>query len=219
MKLASLIILAYERPEFLKRMMVSLLTTPSGYPMEIIVCNDGSKDPEVFEYLTGLVKLKRISLLINNCGKNVGIEKNVRRGIACSSGKYIFKLDTDLEFTSNWLKEAIDILDTSYKIGAIGLVDYRRYDPNDERFWGVTEKRGHLEVTDFVSSAYGFRREVFDELGKYMRHDGWHLVLKNKGYKLALKDVVDNFGFGQSIYVGDDGKAVNMDNPPLTFNP
>lgn len=217
MKLASLIVLAYERPEFLKQTMVSLLTTPMGYPAEIIVCNDGSKDPEVFEYLTGLAKLKKISILINNCGQNVGIEKSVKRGIACSSGNYIFKLDADLEFTENWLKKGIDALVTKKNIGAVGLVDYRRYDPRDERFWDVVKSNGVLHVKDFVSSAYGFKRETFDKLGHLMRHDGWHLVLQNMGYKLVVKDVVNNFGFGRSVYVGEDGKAVNMDNPPLIF--
>lgn len=212
--LASIIVLAYERPEFLHKTMESLLSVPSGYPMEIIVHNDGSKDPEVFNYLVHLAAEKKISMFINNCGDNQGIEKAVKRGIACSNGDYIFKLDTDLEFTEGWLEKAVKLLEKK-EIGAVGLVDYRRYDPKDERFWDVVEKDDYLEVKDFVSSAYGFRREVFNKLGYLMSHDGWHLDLSKLGYNLAIKDVVNNFGFGKSIYVGTDGKAVKMDNEPL----
>jgi glycosyltransferase involved in cell wall biosynthesis len=217
MKVASLVVLAYERPEFLKVNLESLLTTPSGYPMEIIVHNDGSTDPAVLDYLAQVAKDKRISMLINNCGKNQGIEKAVKRSIACSSGEYIFKLDTDLLYTENWLKKAIKVLETDPLIGAVGLVDYRKYDPKDERFWDVEEAEEYLLVQDFVSSAYGFRKEVYDHHGWQMSHDGWHLFLRGKGYKLAIKDVVTNFGFGRSIYVGPDGQAVNMNNPSLTF--
>ena len=215
--LASLIVLAYERPEFLHRMMTSLLTVDSGYPMEIIVHNDGSTEDEVFQYLTSLAHEKKITILINNCGQNVGIEQSVRRGIACSSGDYIFKLDTDLEFTPGWLGKAVAILEHEETVGAVGLIDYRKYDPADSRFWEVTEMPNFLWVKDFVSSAYGFTRTVYNAAGKYMKHDGWHLKLQELGYRLVIKDVVNNFGFGRSIYVGSDGLAVDMEHPPLTF--
>lgn len=215
--LASLIILAYERPEFLHRTMESLLSVPSGFPMEIIVHNDGSKDPEVFNYLVHLAAEKKISMFIQNCGLNQGIEKAVKRGVACSNGDYIFKLDTDLEFTDGWLDKAVKILDNDIEIGAVGLVDYRKYDQNDERFWDVVPCGEYSIVKDFVSSAYGFTRRTFDRFGYLMSHDGWHLELSTLGYKLALTHVVNNYGFGKSIYVGTDGKAVNMDNEPLKF--
>lgn len=215
--LASLIILAYERPEFLHRTMESLLSVPSGFPMEIIVHNDGSKDPEVFNYLIHLAAEKKISMFINNCGPNQGIEKAVKRGVACSNGDYIFKLDTDLEFTPNWLAKAVEILKSDERIGAVGLVDYRKYDPSDERFHVVEDNGEFLWVEDFVSSAYGFTRKTFNKYGYLMSHDGWHLALRDLGMPLALEHVVNNYGFGKSIYVGKDGKAVNMDNEPLKF--
>lgn len=217
MKPASLIVLAYERPEFLRVTMESLLSTPSGYPMEIIVHNDGSKDQEVFSYISDLAMDKKITMFINNCGSNQGIEKAVKRSIACSSGDYLVKLDCDLTFTENWLKRGMEIITQHKEIAALGLIDYRKYDPNDNRFWGVREEDDYLDVDDFVSSAYIFPREVFNRFGNRMSHDGWHLYLKSIGFKIAIKDVVNNFGFGRSIYVGPDGQAVKMDNEPLTF--
>ena len=217
MKIASLIVLAYERFDFLQRTMESLINTEMGYPAEIIVHNDGSTDNKILEYLAYLAHERKISILINNCGKNVGIEKSMKRGIACSSGDYIFKLDSDLEFTPNWLKRVVDVLEGDLKIGCVGCIDYRIYDPNDKRFHNVREMDGYLESDNLVSSAYGFRREVYDLHGKAMQHDGWHKYLFKQGYKLAIKDVVENFGFGQSIYVGADGQAVKMENEPLTF--
>ena len=139
------------------------------------------------------------------------------RGIACSSGDYIFKLDADLEFTDGWLLKAVNLLENEFDLGVLGLIDYRRYDPSDVRFHEVFDRGDCLVVKDLVSSAYGFTRETYNTAGDSMRHDGWHLALQKAGYKLLIKDVVNNFGFGKSIYVGADGKAVDMDHEALTF--
>ena len=127
-------------------------------------------------------------------------------------------MDSDLTFTENWLKKAVDVLKKE-EIGAVALVDYRKYDPKDLRFQNVTKKGNYLESDNFVSSGYGFRKEVFDKHGGQMKHDGWHKYLHRIGYKLAIVDVAENHGFGKdTVYVDlKTGKAVKMDHKQLTY--
>lgn len=205
-KHASVCVLSYQRLDFLKRMMDSLLNTPSGYSMEIIVHDDGS-DQEVKDYLYGLLRGKNISYLILNGGKNRGIGESIRNSFKIASGKYLFKLDTDLEFKPNWLKEAVDILKDTH-IGAVSLFDYRHYDQNDERFEVLKETDKYKIVSDFVSSIYGVSRDIYEKFKYTLDTDGWHQYIKQQRYSLAItkEDLVHNFGFGieKSIYMDKD---------------
>lgn len=200
---ASLCILAYERPDHLERMLGSLYSIDSGYPMEIIVHNDGSKDNRVRDYLHWLGQRKLVSYVIENCGPNRGVEKPLKNCIGVSSGDYIFKLDGDLIFTEEgWLKKAVDMIDDK---SVVCLLDYRNYDPEDKRFHNITDKGEYFESDNFVSSAYGFTRDTYNKWGHEMGNDGWHKFLHRKGYtlKIAKPDMVRNEGFGEnSVWVG-----------------
>ncbi len=204
MKFASLCVLSYQRPEFLKRTLESLINTPAGYPYELIVHDDGS-DQEVKEYLYELQRSGKISWLIINNGKNMGIGKSIQNCLRMASGDYLFKIDTDLEFEPNWLWEAVKILDNSTMIGCVSLFNYRNYNADDDRFNIIEERDGYNIVDDFVSSIYGFRRDVWKTWGDDLGADGWHQHLKKISYELAITrhDMVHNFGFGadKSIYV------------------
>jgi glycosyltransferase involved in cell wall biosynthesis len=183
--------------------MNSLLTVDSGYPMEIIVHDDGSDD-KIKKYLSSLARQGKISYLIQNAGKNRGIGEAIRNCFKIASGDYLIKCDTDLEFKPGWLKETVRILQDE-KVGAVSLFNYNHYDPNDKRFKIEQEKDNFYVVSDFVSSIYGVRREIYEGYKNTLDTDGWHQYIKSKGYNLAIskKDFVDNFGFGlfKSIYV------------------
>lgn len=204
---ASICILSYQRLDFLKKTMESLFNTVSGYPMEII-CHDDGSDPEVKKYLFSLLEEKKISYLLLNGGKNRGIGTAIRNCFKIASGKYLFKLDTDLEFKENWLKEAIEILERP-SVGAVSLLDYNNYNPADERFKTTQVlEYGDLKykiVTDFISCLYGVKREVYEQFKDHLSTDGWHQYIKNQGYYLAIsnEDKIVNFGFGEntSIYL------------------
>lgn len=203
----SICVLSYQRPDFLKRSLDSLINTPSGFPMEILVNDDGSQSETqnlIYKYL----RAGKISYAIFNGGQNMGIGKSIHNCFDISSGNYLFKADADLEYTPGWLKKAVDILQFS-NVGCIGLFDYRHYDPKDERF-NIIGRAGksHYFVDDFVSSIYGVRREMYERYGKCLGHDGWHQSIKQKGYSLAIpqQDLITNFGFGAntSIFVTTD---------------
>ena len=219
---ASVCVLSYKRIDYLRRMMASLLTTDAGYPMEIIVHDDGS-DQRVTNYLYDLLAKKRISYLILNGGKNRGIGEAIRNCFKVASGKYLFKVDTDLTFEDGWLKKGVEILQDK-EVGAVSLFNYNHYDPNDDRFKVEKTKETHLVVSDLVSSIYGVREAIYEEYKDKLSTDGWHQYIKEQGHDLAISDVdlVQNFGFGigKSIYVTEeDGKPVptKTHKDPLLF--
>jgi len=222
MKYASLCLLAYKRPEFLKRTVNSLLTTDAGFPYELIIHDDGSSDLSLDSYLNGLAVGGNTSYVIKNVGKNRGIERALKACIGVSTGDYIFKLDSDLEFKKGWLAQAVKLLEVS-NVGAVGLFDYRNQDPKDKRFHNIMRivNLPCWESDNFVSCAYGFKRETFEKYGHLMGDDGWHLELHRRGMRLLITrpDVVKNYGFGleRSVWVGKDGKAIKTHKEPLIF--
>lgn len=213
-KLASLCILAYKRLDRLKDCIESIHET-IDFPCEIIVNLDGG-DRDCFEYLTQQYKENKISKLILINGKNRGVGISQANCFKVAEGDYIFKIDTDLTFKKGWLSQSVDILENNPNVGAVGLFNYRYYDPNDTRFNIIKEEKNHLIVDDFVSSVYGFREEdLFEEEGFWYSDDGFHTRLKDKHKYLAITKenfaFNSGFGIGNSVYV-----TGTMDNPRKT---
>ena len=216
---ASLCVLSYERFDFLKKSIESLKgSTKNRY--ELIINDDGSQDERIIQYISDLQIDKNLSYAIFNAGQNMGVGKALRNCIGVSSGKYIFKLDTDLEYSYKWLEIATAILEKYTDIGCIGLFDYLHYDPYDKRFAHIENRGDCIIVEDFVNSGYGFKREIYEKYGNAMGDDGWQQHVKAQGYKLAIPkvDLVVNFGFGEgrSIYV-QKGKAIEFHPEPRVF--
>ena len=134
----------------------------------------------------------------------MGIAKSIHNCLGVASGNYLFKVDADLGYRPNWLKEAVSILDHK-EVGCVGLFDYRNYDPNDGRFNKLERKENFFIVDDFVASLYGFTKDTYEKWGRFIGQDGWHNFLQTKGYDLAIssRDLISNFGFGlgKSIFV------------------
>lgn len=229
MKFASLCVLSFRRPDFLKRSIESLHRN-TKYPFELIINDDGSKDDAVYDYLEDLLSKEKVSYIIKNAGQNMGVGKAFRNGIGVSSGDLLFKLDDDLEYLPGWLTTVSNILENNGDVIACGLFNYRNYAPDDDRFQILEERDDCLIVNDFVNSGYGVRASAFEEYGHVLGDDGWHTYMRGQEYgvsngsklkwKIAIpkRDVVFNFGFGKnSVYV-KDGQVRRKSEVPLIFN-
>ena len=223
MKFASLCLLAYKRPQQLKDCIQSLKQN-TDYPYQLIVNIDGG-DSWSIGYLTELLTQGKISNLIIAGGNNRGVGRAFQNCLAVAEGDFIFKLDTDLTFKPNWLSKAVKILETNTDIGCLGLFDYHKWDPNDERFKfenNIIEQRENcFIVKDFVSCAYVFRSKD-KQIIEPIEDDGNHTKFNKLGTKLGLIDVTDNVMFGvyKSTYVsGTEEKPYKtpVHNEPLVF--
>lgn len=220
--IASLCFLAYKRPDQLRDCMLSLVRT-IDYKSEIIINYDGIESMRDFPNYPA-------SKIIIAKGNNRGVGRSFQNCLGVAEGDYIFKLDTDLIFRPNWLSSTIKILDDNPDIGAVGLFDYNRQDPNDERFKPennvIATRSDCLLVKDFVSCGYAFRRSTLNDMWvDTVPDDGFHTMIAGSNSKsslLALNDCVDNVSFGfKSVYVRvkPDGTATKTPtySEPLIF--
>jgi glycosyltransferase involved in cell wall biosynthesis len=204
-KHASLCLLAYKRPEQLKKCIKSLKDT-ADYPYTLIINVDGA-DSECQSIAFNFLELGEVSHVICTGSNNRGVGRSFQNCLGVAEGDFIFKIDTDLTFEHGWLSRAVEILENNRDIGAISLFDYNHYDPNDERF---SPSANHLQVRedcivvkDFVSSIFGFRNMVLPEI---IPDDGLHQTIASRfgsGLAITKQDYVKNsgFGVGKSVYV------------------
>lgn len=201
-KFVSLCVLAYKRPEQLKRCLDSLVEC-TRYPYELIVNLDGYESEEnqiaAYRIVNQFFFDEKISKLILVGGKNRGVGRSMANCIGVSEGDYICKIDTDLTFTDGWLSKGVEVLEST-DAGAVGFFDYKNYDPNDTRFHARLNFDKYMIVEDLVSSAYLFHRDKLEIKG-WDRDDGYHQSLKPLA--IVRPDVVHNHGFGvtKSVYV------------------
>ena len=227
--LASLVILSFNRPQFLHQTIASLKKN-TEYPYELIVVDDGSMAPENVEFLMRLYEAKELSTLILNAGKNQGVGASINRGFHAAHGKWLFKLDSDLEYKPQWLEKAVAILETFPEIGVLGLFRYW-HEPCDWRKMLIRrEERDGLMIQvakDFVGSTMGFNRDTFESFGDFIEGSSsfgedymYKMEIKKTGKWLVLpeEDLVENYGFGEPytsmIY---KRKQVGVSKIPLIF--
>lgn len=209
MSFASLCVLAYKRPEWLRECLDSIHAT-IDYPCEIIVNCDGG-DMEARTVALEYLQNNKISKLTLSNGKNRGVGRSLHNCFSIAEGEYIFKIDTDLIFKKNWLSTSVNAIKQGY---IVSLFNYRNYDPNDTRFQILEEKTNVYTVNDFVSSIYGFNADALKVFPFGGDDDGYHQRLSHYGtLAITKQDYVHNRGFGvvNSTYVSG-----TMDHPYKT---
>lgn len=107
---ASVCVLSYERLAFLKQCLSGILSV--GYaPLELIVHDDGSEDPELRAWLVKMSNEGVIStLLMNTPGHNEGQGIAMNRMAAVAKGDPIIKCDQDMVLKPGWLRKINEIL-------------------------------------------------------------------------------------------------------------
>lgn len=203
MKLATLVVLSYNRKAYFERSIQSLFKNTTA-PYELIVCDDAS-DKETRDYIYGLVDAGMVSTAMFNTHHNRGIGVAVNRAFRAASGQYLLKLDADLEYNPGWLEEVEKILDHP-EVGACGLFAYWHEPCHFDKMLKATTPDYH-HVVDFVGSATCLTQKTYESRGPWLEtrarcfsedmeyKDG----LVAAGYRLVLplQDLASNFGFGE----------------------
>lgn len=184
---ATLCFLSYERPQFLP---TAIETAIAGCdePVEVIVHDDGSTNPELLKYLYTIHQKGIVSSVILNApGVNQGQGVALNRMFRMATGDVIIKLDHDLIFKPGWLAKVREIL-ADDRVGLLGLfkyelepVDWRKTIITDARLaggdWGKRIKRppiAHAELprgysfhTHICGSGFAVPRRVWEALGPF----------------------------------------------------
>ena len=84
-----------------------------------IILIDNASDDETLRYLSELKTAKPGQVAVIRNEKNLGFVKAVNQGIAASVALYVCLLNNDTLVTKGWLKEMIDIAESSADIGIV----------------------------------------------------------------------------------------------------
>lgn len=226
---ASCCILSYNRPNFLRDCISTLLQT-AEYPLELIVHDDGSSDPGLRKYLRELVDGGVISTLITNPpGHNQGQGIALNRMFHMAKGDPIVKIDHDLIFQKGWLKQSVTTLNANRerlaepRLGCLGLFHYGPIDhevSSDRTF--IKAHEGWEEHRDFVGSCMVIPRNAWETFGPFEERSeafAEDAIFKQQvseayGWACGLlpQDMVRNQGFG----LGPSTVVAQKENGDLT---
>ena len=179
--LVSIIIANYNGERFLQTCLSWVLKTNYSN-FEAILIDDGSIDKSVRIIKEFAQKDRRIKLFKNR--KTLGAAASRNKGIKKSSGEIIVFLDNDTEVEQEWLKELVNVLQSSQKIGGAccKLLDFEKRDKIQlaglklipHTGWGIglgvdqrDEKWDKQAEVVAVSAALAVKRQVLDKIGGF----------------------------------------------------
>lgn len=226
----TLCFLSYERPRFLRQ---AIETAIAGChrPVEVIVHDDGSQDPELLRLLYTLHQRGQVSAVILNApGVNQGQGVALNRMFRMASGDPIIKLDQDLIFAPNWLHHVDRILQDP-RVGLLGMfkywqepVDWRKTVISDVELQDQGMLKSELPVgysfhTHICGSGMVIPRSVWEQLGPFEERwesfgEDWEFQKNVHAWPgifnaLPDEDLVTNQGFGVGpstvVVAGADG--------------
>ena len=164
----------------------------TGYPYELIVVDNGSKDDSV-NILKRLNKNKIIDKLVIS-KKNLGFAGGNNLGLKEATGDYVAFINNDVIVSPNWLGKLIKVLEDDEKTGAVGPVSNNVGGIDfPQRVKFINEKEGIIEEIPRLSGfCVVFPKRVLNEIGNwderffpgFFEDDDMCIRLHEKGYKL-----------------------------------
>jgi glycosyltransferase involved in cell wall biosynthesis len=151
--MVSILLLTLDRLEHTKKYVPQALET-AGTPYELLVCDNGSSDPGVNEF----IKTLNPKLHIRN-HENKGVYTGLNSLLQWATGDYFVKIDNDIELPNNWLKLFTDTYKRIPNAGMAGIHTVELL-PDPQVVNGVTiHPSGKTYGTMFWS------KKVFDKVG------------------------------------------------------
>lgn len=165
--LVSIVIPCYNHGEYLSDSVGSALGQ-SWEPIEVIVVNDGSDEPETLEALEALERRGNPSLRVL-CKENGHLSSARNHGIRNARGSTILTLDADDRVDPTIVRKGMQILAGDRRVGVV-TTHVRRFD--DDGPTGVAFRPAGGELVDFLvrNQACGgslFRKECWEDAGGY----------------------------------------------------
>ena len=196
--MVSIVILNRDHRALLERCVESILSKSTYGNYEIVICENGSTDPDIFEYYEELKKDSRVKITEWTEGGEFNYSALNNFGAKSASGDYILLLNNDTEvITEDWLEELIGFAQIK-EVGVTGCM--LRYPDDTIQHAGVYLSGGQsMHHGLFESStAPGYRGtnrcaiNISAVTGACMmiRRDVWNkLGGLNEGYKVAYNDI------------------------------
>lgn len=191
--LASVIVITWNRVDYTKLCIYSILEKTIYEPYELIVVDNNSTDGTV-KYLLDLHQMGKIQKLIL-LDKNYGAGYAMNRGIERAEGSYLIRSDNDMVYNQGWLTGLVDSLkripQSLLQVAVYGeLVQDGRRGGFRDVVNGV-----RLNQVSIGGCNMAFTRLTFDELGPFeetkFAEDGVFChIAQQKGYVVGQIDAV-----------------------------
>lgn len=173
---ATLCVLSYNRPDFLRTTIETAIRGAEGNPLELIIHDDGSTDVNVHFVLAEYAD--RATIITNPPGHNQGQGVALNRMFAMARGSLIVKVDQDLVFQPGWLTCAREIFDTNDalvtlgsepRLGMLGLCHYF-HEPVDMRQTVISHHGAWEHHPLLLGSAFAMTSESWSVFGPFEEH-------------------------------------------------
>ncbi len=202
--IVSLILATYNSSKFLDELLNSLKKqTFKNY--ELIIIDDCSQDNT-----REILKKRGYKFLKNE--KRMGCTKTLNKAITISKGDFIFRLDHDMVYDPNCIKDMVKTITSNKDVGIAGSRSYYYKDKNKIRSFGINlnlitskvqiigkdeidnHQFDHIKKIDSISGGnMMIKREVFNKIGLYSKDYFLYYSdldfcykAKNAGYKTVL---------------------------------
>lgn len=113
----AVVIPVYRGFEETKRCLESVLTNRGRMPVEVIVVDDRSPEPEIRDWLAGLARQGEITLLCNE--SNRGFVASVNRGMREAGSRDVVLLNSDTEVPAGWLERLAGHAYSADRVGTV----------------------------------------------------------------------------------------------------
>lgn len=242
MSYATVCVLSYNRPKFLRECIASLIEQADA-PFELLIHDDGSLDSDVYAVLNEAHRLGATGI-VNPKGHNQGVGTAINRMFKIASGDPLIKVDQDIIFHPGWLERVQTILaenrDRSLpigqhatpaiepRIGLLGLLHYH-HDPVDSAKTMKVDHGYWTERTHILGSAFALRREAWDLFGEFDEHsdafsEDWQRMREIEASGLMVNGLPPNdlcfnrgFGIGPSTVVTGPSRVQPIHHRPYVF--
>ncbi len=165
--------------------------------------------------------LKDFDVKIIKNSTNLGVTKTLNQGLRLAKSKYIVLMHNDIDVkTKDWIKKAIDFMESNTEVGAVGQAGWKRIDKNgrcgDRAMLRTSIEKyerkpsGDFEQVVILDGCCNVIRNIGlaldEELGYYFYDFDMSMQYQNSGYKLYVMN-------GSAIHFADDRKkaTINLD--------
>ncbi len=175
----SVVVTCYNLGVYLEDALSSIPLEHGGYPIEVIVVDDGSDDAGTIQVLAQLDQV-RFKLIRQ---PNMGLGKARNNGIRVAQGEYIIPLDADNRLRPAMIEETISVLDAEPSMDVVY---------GDAEYFGDRQGRWVLGEYDLalltarnrIDACAGFRKGLWERVQGYdekmpvMGYEDWDFWLR-----------------------------------------
>lgn len=202
------------RSQLSKECFEALYETTRGYPVELIVIDNGEYGVDSMFLLNRAIR-KEITHYIKNAD-NLWFGTARNQGLILGTGKYVCIIDNDVKVYPGWLEECINILDKTkegeYFVTPLA-VDRLHSQTNKYYRHPVTLGKKEYQVNVFAGSScwVGWRKD-FDSIGMFRAHQtagsDWCRRYNKLGFEVILlpEPKAENLGKRYTPYEGYNKK-------------